>query len=156
VTTINQEMCIGVSRESAKQLPWRAECRCGMLFEIQGMLKLGEWLNSLQTCEGGWEKYYETGRTPLWKKYIQVRLFPRTSQLVMVWVARRPSRHFLTLSRHFILLKQHGSLSTVSLLLEDVLLHRHSHHLTQSRLQIQDSIRISWTTATCCFCDGAR
>lgn len=43
------------------------------------MLKLRELLNTLQTCDGRWEKSYESGRTPCWKKKIEGRLCPTTS-----------------------------------------------------------------------------
>jgi len=153
VTTIHQALSVGGSCEGAKQLQWHAECRWCMLFEIQGMSKLRERFNSLQMCEGGWEQSYESGRTPDWKKWIKVRLCPRTSRLGMVWVARRPSRRFLRLLQQFILLTKHGSLSTVSLLLEDVLLHWRVNHSPLSRPQRKDSTRISRTTARWWFCD---
>jgi len=58
-------------------------------------------------------------------------------RLAVVWVARRPSGHFLTLLRHFILQPKHGSLSTVSVLLDDVLLHRRLHHSPLLRPQCE-------------------
>jgi len=121
-------MDIGGSWEVAYQSPWPAESRCSMIFEIQWMLKLREWLNTFQTCQEGWEKSYETGRTPFGKKWNKVQLFTRNSWFVTVWVAERPLRSFLTLLQHFILLTWHGSSSTVSLLLEHLLLHWHLHH----------------------------
>jgi len=50
-----------------KKWPWQAECRCSILFEIQGMSKLRDRLNNLQTCKGGCRKYYDSGRTPCWE-----------------------------------------------------------------------------------------
>jgi len=82
--------------------------------------------------------------------------FSEDSWLVMVWVGKRPSRRFLTLLRQFILLTNQGSLSTVSLLLKDVLLHRCLHHSPPSRPQSKDSIRISRTIGRWRFCDQAR
>jgi hypothetical protein len=57
------------------------------------------------------------------------------SRLVKVSVDKIPSRRFLMLLRQFIVLMTHGSSSTVSLLLEDVLLHRRLHHSPLSRPQ---------------------
>jgi len=128
VTTINQAMGRGVSREGTKQsLQW-AECRCGMLFEIQQMLKFRELFNTMQTCEGEWEKSYDNGITPFWKKWIEVKQLPSTCRLVMVWVAERLMWCMLTLLRYVYLLMKHGSLLTVPWLLQNVLLLWHLHH----------------------------
>jgi len=147
VTTINQAMGIGGSCESAKQWPWGAQCRCGMLFKMQGMLKLREELNTLQTGEGGREESYESSRTPFWKKYIEVRLFRRTSQLGSLWAAKWPSRRFLTSLSHFILLRKHRSSSMVSLLLEHIHLHRRLQDSPPSQPGRRDIIRIGRTSA---------
>jgi len=149
-------MSVRGSCEGAKRLPWWAEWRCGMLFEIQGMLKLREQLNTLQTCEGGWEISYESGRIAFWKQQIELRLFPRTSQLAMVWVAKSGWRCVLRLWRQFILLTKRGSLSSVSLPLEALLLHRCLHHCCPSRPQRYLIIRISQTSARWWFYDRAR
>ena len=93
---------LGGSCEGAKESPWCPGCRCGMLFDIQGMMKSRERFHTLQMCEGGWEKSYESGRTPCWKKSIEVWLVPRISQLVMVWVSNGLFRRFITLLRYFI------------------------------------------------------
>jgi len=156
VTTINQAMCMGGSCEGAKQSLWQAECRCSMLLEIQGMLILWERLNTVQMSEGGWEKSDESGRTPFWKKSIEVWLFLRTNRLVMVWVAKTPSRHVLTLLQHFILLTKHDYSSTMSLLLEDVVLQLHLHHSLPLRPPRKDSIHISRTNARRQFCNWAQ
>jgi len=149
-------MGVGGSCEGAKQCLWWAECRYSKLFEIQGMFRLRERWNTLQTCEEGWEESYKSGRTRFGKNYIKVWLFPRTSQLVKVSAPKRRSRCLITLLRHFILLTKHGSSSTVSLLLEDVVLHQHLHHSPPSRSQWKNSIRISRTAARCWFCDRAQ
>jgi len=140
-------MAVGGSGEGAKQSPRQAECRCSMLFEIQGMLKIRERLKTFQMCEGGSEKSYESGRTSFWNKGIQVWRFPSTSWLVKVRVAKRPSRHFSMLFQHSIVLTKHGYSSIVSYLLEDVLLHRPLHHSALLPPQRKENRCISRTTA---------
>jgi len=156
VTTINQAMGVGWCGEGAKQSPWQDYFRCGMLFEIQGMLKSIERLNTFQMCEGGWEKFCNRGRTPFGKTSIKVRLLLRISPLVLEWVSNSPSRCFLTLLHHFLLLTKHRLLSTVSLLLECIVLHRRLRHLPLSWPHIEDSVRISQATASWWFCDRAQ
>jgi len=149
-------MGIGGSYEGAKQSPRQAECTCGMLFVTHGMLKIRERLNTLQMCEVGWEKSYKSGMAPVWKKYIEVRLFPRPSHLATVRVAEEQSRRLLTLLRNVILLMKHGYLSIVSLLLEDILLHQRLHHSPLLQPQRQESIHIRQTAARWWFCNWAR
>jgi len=107
-------MGVGGFCEGAKQSSWQTESRWRMLFEMQDMLKFREWLNTLQMCEERWGKSYESGRTTVGKMSIEVRLFPGTNELLMVWVAERSSRPFLMLLQHFILLMKHRFSSTVS------------------------------------------
>lgn len=85
-----------------------------------------------------------------------VELFPRTIRLVTVWAARTPSRHFLTLLRHSIFLMEHRYLSTVSLLLEDSLGHRHFPHSHLSPPHKYDRIGMGYTTARWWFWNRAR
>jgi len=140
-------MGIGESCEGAKHWPQRAECRCNMRFIIEWKLKMREQLHTLERCEGGWEKSYQSGRTPFWKTWIEVRLFLRHSPLPTVWVAKEPLRCFLMLLEQFILPMRHGFSRTVSVLLENVILHWHLHHSPLSRTQWRDNIRISQNTA---------
>jgi len=139
-------MGVGGSWEGAKQSPWRAEYRSSILMEIQGMLQCREQLYTLQTCERECEKSYESGSTPFRTKQIEVRIFPRTSQLAISWIAKSQLRCWLTFLRHFIFLTQHESLSTVSLLLEEVLLHRRWYHSQQSWPQWKNNIHTRRTT----------
>jgi len=115
-----------------------------------------ELLTTLPTCEGGWEKPYESGRTPFWKKLFKVQPFPKTSQLAMVWVAKDQLRGFWMMLRLFISWRKHGYSLTVSLLLEDILLHQHLHLSPTSRPQRTDSIPIGRTTARWQFCNHAQ
>jgi len=64
LTSINWAMHVGGSCKDAIQSLQQAKCRCGMILEIQVMLKMREPLNTLEMCKGGWEKSYESGRTP--------------------------------------------------------------------------------------------
>jgi len=156
MTIIYQAMCVGGYCESAKQSPWWAECRKSMLLEIQEMLKLWGRLNTLPTSEGGWEKSYESCKTQFRKKEIEVRLFPKTSQLVMVLVANIQWRRFLTLLGHDILLTKHGYSSTVSLRLCDLLLHWCLHYSPPLQPWRSDISSISWTTSRQWFCNRAQ
>lgn len=61
----------------------------------------------------------------------------------MVWVAEKPFGYFLTLLWHFILQTKHGYSSMVSLLLDDLLLHRGLHHSTP----LWPQERIVWISA---------
>jgi len=97
-----------------------------------------------------WEWY-----DPLLEKVNRSAAFSKDSRLVMVWVGKRPSTHFLTLLRQFILLTKHGSSSTVYILLEDVLLHWGLDYPPPSRPQSKNSIHMSQTTARWWFCDRA-
>jgi len=113
-------------------------------------------LNTMQMCEGGWEKSYKTGRTPIWNKSIEMRLYPRTSQHAITWVCELLLKHFRILMRHIILVTKPGDSSTVSVLLEDVLLHSHSHPSPPLRSYRNVYIYTSWTTARCHIYDPAR
>jgi len=73
----------------------------------------------------------------------------------MIWGAKNPSRGFLMLWWQFILLMKHGYLSTVFLLLKDILLHWCFHHSPPSPPLGKDSICMSRTTARW-FGDRAR
>jgi hypothetical protein len=111
------------------------------------MLQIRKQLNTVQTWAGGWEKPHQSGRTPCWTKYIAVWLSLRTSWHVMEWVAKRPSICFWMLLEYFILLTKHSSLSTLSLLLQDILWHWRLYQSSLSRPQSNDSTHINQTTA---------
>jgi len=90
-------MGVGGFSYGAKEFQQWAECRCGLVFEIQGMLNMREWLITLQMCQGGLEKSYESGGTPFWTMEIEVWLFPMTSGLPILWVGEDLLRPFLEL-----------------------------------------------------------
>lgn len=147
VTTINEAMGVRGICEGAKQFQQSTECRCSVLLVMQRMLILSERLSTVQMYERWWEKSYESCWTPVWKKGIVVWCFQRTSQLVIVWAAKRPSKCFVLLSKQFILLTKYGSGSAVTVLLEDELLIRLIYHLLYLRPHRRQSIHISQTTA---------
>lgn len=74
---------------------------------------------------------------------------------VILWGSKRPSRWVLMWLRHFILRLKYGSLTTVSLLIEYILLRWPLHHSPLRRSDRQNNIRISRTTVRWLFCDQA-
>jgi hypothetical protein len=112
------------------------------------MLKMPQWLHHLHTCKRVSEKVIVNSTTSIWKKWIKTRLCPRNGQLAMDQMAEQLSRCFLTLSKHFIVLTTHGHLSTLFLLLKEVLLYWHFHNLLPLPQQKNDCKLISFITAT--------
>jgi len=95
VTTIIQAMGIGRSCMGTKQsLQW-ANRICWMIVKIQVILQMREGLLTLHTFEGECRKSDKSGRTFFCKMYIQVCLFPWTSQLTIIWIAKIPFRRFV-------------------------------------------------------------
>jgi hypothetical protein len=69
--------------EGVKQSLQHGVCGYGMLFNIRGILKMGEQSKALSMFEAESEKSYEIGRTPFWIKYCEGQRFPKTSWLTM-------------------------------------------------------------------------